>query len=163
MPYSDAAKEAFALAPKSVVVYDTLEIQHAQDPSLFLVNAIKDKQFRLEDNTLVTYKSIPFTVTLPKSGEGGNFSMQIRMTNYMNLVSNYLQTVIGSNNKIKAIYRPYLSNDTTLMPQLNPPISLYISGASIDKTEVVAQASFSDIVNKKVPTVRYDPNIFTNL
>ena len=161
--YSDAIKEAYAMAPVDSVTYETLEIQHALDPSIYLVAANEDKQLRLEDNTLVTFKYAPFTLKLPKSGSGGDFSMSLTMFNYQNVVSNYLQTVKGTGRRIKAIYRPYLSTDTTKMPQLNPPMTLYLTNININKLNVTATASFSDVVNKKVPTKRYDPNIYTSL
>ena len=159
---SEAIKEAYALAPVGKSVLETLELRLSGRPSLFIYRGVEPLDMRLETGEWVAFEPVPFQFRLPKSSETGSQSLDISMDNVDARVSDFITAAKGSLEPVEVIYRPYLSDDLTA-PQMDPPLVLYLKGASITASTASAQASFIDIVNKRFPNDYYTGDRFPGL
>lgn len=161
----DAYKEALALAPTNVVHLHTLEISHPDKAvTLYLVC---DRQ----NHTLVTnivgpvtheFTACSFRIQLPSQNDQGVPEMPVAMDDTDNMVTDWLKPIIESQEPVTITYRPYLAQFPTV-PQMNPPLILYLRDARKKGPEVVGRATFADIVNKKFLTELYTRERFPSL
>ncbi len=130
----DAIKEAYAMAPKGVVTYHTLEIWHpefideAGDPAparVVLGNkdivATLEADAPLDPGEAVVFRAVQFKLTLAPIElspapelEGALAAVAI------DIVKN-LDRAVSDSNKIVLRYRPYLSTDLSTPRMLPPP------------------------------------------
>lgn len=151
----DAIKEAYAVAPTSKVIYDTLEIKQptVQDP-IYLVRAQREIVAFDEDGNERTFRPAGFQFSLPPENEEGFRSLNIAIDNVGREVSDFVNSAKSEQVVVEVIYRPYLSDDLS-MPQMNPPLVLYLKDLQITPSQVTGRATFMDIVNKRFPTELY--------
>jgi len=160
---SDAIKEAFASAPTTKVVLNTLEIvqEGVQDP-VYIVQALRPVTAKDENGVTKTFQPCGFQFSLPPSTEEGFQSLNIAIDNIGRRVSNFVETAQSQPVPVQVIYRPYLSDDLT-QPQMVPPLVLYLKNVKITALQVQGTASFMDIVNKKFPSELYTRERFPGL
>jgi hypothetical protein len=161
----EALKEAFVLAPSSVVLLETLEVSHPNLPSgtIWLVKDRAPWTFTLEDGvTKQVFTAAAFSITLPGSGDNGLQKINIMVDDINLVVSDFLNAVKGFNVPVSITYRPYLSSDPTTC-QMIPPLKLYLTGAIITPQGVSCQATFMDIINKNFPSELYNTQRFPGL
>lgn len=159
----DAIKEAFALAPASVVILNTIEIrqQGVQDP-IFLVQARRGITATDENGVDRVYEPVGFQFSLPPSNEEGFQSLNVAIDNVGRRVTDFITTAMSVAEPIKVVYRPYLSTDLT-QPQMDPPLILYLKDVRITAIQVTGRATFMDVVNKKFPSMLYTRDRFPSL
>lgn len=159
----DALKEAYASAPSNVAILETLEISHPDiEDTIYIVKNREDLTFTLEDDSEHLFEGVAFRMTLPATGENGLQDLNISIDNVDRRISDFLETVKQSKEPVMVKYRPYLSTDLTA-PQMIPPLTLSLKGASIGTLEVESKASFADIINKKFPNDYYTRKRFPSL
>lgn len=153
--FTEAIKEAFTLAPTTKVVFHTLEIRQTgvQDP-VYLVQARQQITATDENGDDHDYEPCGFQFSLPPSNEEGFRSLNIAIDNIGRRVSDFVELAKSEVVPVEVIYRPYLSDDLTA-PQMNPPLVLYLKDIEIGAFQVVGQATFADIINKKFPSELY--------
>lgn len=160
---TDAIKEAYALAPRSLVVLDTLQISNPLlVEELFLVRDVVGHDFTLEDLSVETFEPVGFRMELPTIGDNGLQELTIAIDNVDRRITDFVNSVKGNNATTEIRYRPYLSNDLTT-PQMNPPLLLYLKEISITAIEIQGRATFADIVNKKFPSELFTRARFPSL
>ncbi|USN14415.1 hypothetical protein DONNERLITTCHEN_00140 [Janthinobacterium phage vB_JliS-Donnerlittchen] len=159
---SEALKEAYATAPAGKAIVETLELRLQGSDSIFIYRGVEPLQMRLETGEWVEFEPVPFQFRLPKSSETGSQSLDIQVDNVDARISDFITAARGSLSPVQVIYRPYLSDDLT-GPQMDPPLVLYMKGATITATTASAQASFIDIVNKRFPNDYYTGDRFPGL
>jgi len=159
----DAIKEAFALAPASKVILNTIEIRQegVQDP-IFLVQARRGMVATDENGVERVFEPVGFSFSLPPSNEEGFQSLNIAIDNVGLRVTAFMNAAMSVAEPIKVIYRPYLSDDLT-HPQMIPPLVLFLKDVRITAVQVVGRATFMDIVNKKFPAELYTRSRFPSL
>lgn len=158
-----AIKEAYATAPSDVVYLETLEISHPLvSPSIYLVKDRVNHSMTLETAVVKTFVACAFRLTLPASGENGVQELTIAIDNVDRAVSDFIDVVKDSSTAVTLTFRPYLSTDLTV-PQMNPPLVLYLSDVTVSTYEVRGRATFADILNKKYPTRLYTRADFPSL
>lgn len=156
-------KEAYALAPTNVVYLYTLQIHHPDViTDIFLVRDRVNHTFSIEGAVSKLFTACGFRFALPPQNDEGIPQMTIGIDDVDNQVSNYLKSVKESQVPITITYRPYLSEFPTV-PQMSPPLVLYLKRARKQGPEVVGIATFADIVNKKFLTEFYTRERFPSL
>lgn len=161
--WTEAIKEAFAIAPTNVVAYDTLEFRQlgVQDP-IFMVRARKSLTAFDEFGVERTFEPVGFQFSLPASNEEGFRSLNIAVDNIDRRVADFVALAKDSDVPIQVIYRPYLSNDLSA-PQMDPPLILFLKDAQLNKYQALGRATFMDIINKKFPSELYTRDRFPSL
>lgn len=161
--FQDAIKEAFTIAPASKSVIHTLEIRQVgvQD-SVFIAQSSTTVVANDENGVPRTFEPVGFQFTLPPSDEEGFRSLNISIDNVGRRASNFIETAMTSMVPVEIIYRPYLSDDLTV-PQMLPPLVLYLQDVQITAFQVSGRATFMDIVNKKFPSELYTRERFPSL
>ncbi len=153
--FTEAIKEAFTLAPTGKVIYHTLEIRQTgvQDP-VFLVQSRLPITALDENGDSHDFEPCGFQFTLPPSNEEGFRSLNIAIDNIGRRVTDFVELAKSEVVTVEVIYRPYLSDDLT-QPQMIPPLVLYLKDIEITTFQVIGQATFADVINKKFPNELY--------
>jgi hypothetical protein len=161
----DALKEAFVLAPSSVVLLETLQVSHPVIPSgtIWLVKDRASWTFTLEDGlTTQLFQAAAFSISLPGAGDNGLQKISIAIDDIQLQVSGFLNQVKQYNTPVSITYRPYLSTDPTKC-QMIPPLHLFLTSAVITPQGISCQATFMDIINKNFPSELYNTQRFPGL
>lgn len=161
--YSDAIKEAFAVAPATNVTLHTLEIRQdgVQSP-IYLVQSHRALMAKDENGVFQTFGPSGFQFSMPPSTGDGFTSLNIAITNIGRRASDFIDIAKTAPIPVQVIYRPYLSDDLS-KPQMIPPLVLYLKDAQINVIQVLGQATFMDLVNKKFPSELYTRERFPAL
>lgn len=161
--YSEAIKEAFAIAPSGVVIYHTIEVRQdgVQDP-IFMVRSRKPLVAYDELGVQRTFEPTGFEFTLPPKSEEGFTSLNIAIDNVGRRPSDFIDMAKSTVQEVKVIYRPYLSTDLTV-PHMNPPLVLFLKDINMTPMQVTGRATFMDVVNKKFPLELYTRERFPAL
>lgn len=159
----DAIKEAYAIAPAGKVVLDTLEIRQTgvQDP-IFIVRARNAFVAFDENNVERTFLPLGFQLSLPTEDEDGFRSLNISVDNIGRVISDFVEIAKSEETTVEAVYRPYLSDDTS-GPQMVPPLVLFLKDIQVSSHQVTARATFMDLINKKFPSELYTRARFPSL
>lgn len=174
--YSEALAAAYASAPESEVILDTLEFRH---PSFVdslgnpvaprVVNDLQSLTATLEagapmnPGATVVFQPVSFKFTRPKESESSN-SPEITLTvdNVARILIPYLDMAKESTAPIYVTWRPYLLSDLT-SPHMDPPLTLSLRAVTADMTTVTATAGFADMVNRRFPASEYTAIKFPGL
>lgn len=160
---SDAIKEAYALAPSNVAALETLQLYHpGLGDAIFIVKNRTDLTMKLETGESVLFTGCGFSMALPASGDGGVQELTLTIDNVDRRISNFLKAASNFQTPVEVTYRPYLSNDLET-PQMNPPLSLYLTDVSVNLFSISGKANFGDLVNKKFPNDYYTRSRFPSL
>jgi len=160
---TDAIKEAFASAPVTQVIHNTLEINQTgvQDP-IFLVQGMSSLTAQNEKNETLIFEPCGFQFQLPPSSDEGFQYLTVSIDNIDRRVTVFIETALQEVVPVKMTYRPYLSTDLT-RPQMNPPLAMFLREIQISATQVTGRATFMDLVNRQFPSVLYTRRQFPTL
>lgn len=151
----DAIKEAYAIAPASKVILDTIEVRQTGIQSTIYLVRGKSQVAALDENgDLLTFEPAGFQFSLPPENEDGFRSLNIAIDNIDRRVSDFVNIAKSEVVPVQIIYRPYLSDDLT-GPQMNPPLVLYLKDITVTAMQVTGRATFMDVVNQKFPSELY--------
>jgi hypothetical protein len=161
--YTDAIKEAFALAPANVVTYHTLQIrQIGVQASIFLVQSRRSIIAADENGDYHTFEPVGFQFSLPASNAEGFTSLNIVIDNIGRRVTQFIESATSAVQVVEVLYRPYLSTDLS-QPQMSAPILLFLKDVEVNDLQVTGRATFMDLVNKKFPLELYNRETFPAL
>lgn len=127
-----------ASAPAGVVLVKTIEFHHASfaapiritsQPPTF--SATLEATAPVNASEEVAFDYAKFELVLPKSGDQGQSTIDIQMSNVDRVVSAFLEVVISNPGPVTLIYREYFSTDTA-GPAEDPPLRLSLVGAEAD-------------------------------
>ncbi len=158
-----AIKEAYAIAPSGVIVYDTLEIrQTGVQSAIFLVKSNRELVALDENGIERTFEPSGFSIALPASNAEGFRSLSVAVDNLDRRASDFIQAAKDSRVEVEVIYRPYVSTDLT-QPQMNPPLRLFLKDVQLNEIQVIGKATFMDVVNRRFPSQLYTREMFPAL
>lgn len=191
-PWSDALQEAYTYASGSEdIMLNTIELMHPTfvDPEdnpvpIRMVNAegsllaegsetdpdsfdVYGFELGIESGAtynpgeMVQFVSVGFALGHPNQEEGRLGSFTITFDNVTKQISKQLDKALTVRAPITMIYREYLYSDLST-PQLVVAL-LNIRSVSSTVFRVEAIASFTDLVNKRVPNVVYRPKDFPGI
>lgn len=162
-PWTDAWEEAEASVPPTVLVYDTLELQHSafiDDDGPFSVRAVAgdytDQTFTLEDGATlnggeaVVFNPIPFYSEFPEVSEGTTPSCKISIDSVGDELIPYLEAATKVRSDMIAIYRQYRSDDTSA--PCYGPVQFNIKQATLKGATIEGVAKIDDLANRKFPS-----------
>ena len=166
---SDAIKEAYAAAPRGVIIYHTLEIYHPTfTEPIRIVRDEVDLTAYLEEDAAhnpgeeVTFARYAFDFQKPEVSASGIPTMAITIDNVSRLIAASIEGALGTTDLVTVTYREYLSNDLT-GPQNDPPITLSITDITVDAFKITATCGYPDLMNRKFPTQEYSAEDFPGL
>lgn len=159
---SEAIQEAYATSRTDLVYLDTLSISNPAVETLYLVRDRSDHTLTLEDHTTHLFSACGFRFTLPAAGDNGLQDLSLAIDNVDRKPSDFIKTVLGNNAPVEIVFRPYISTDKT-KPQMNPPLTLFLTDIQISAVEVVGRATFADILNRKFLSELYTRRRFPAL
>jgi hypothetical protein len=160
MSYTDAVKEAYALAKRNNPVFETLEVLHSSASESFkLVKNNADMNLPLiEGGPLHLFQAAGLEIALSGSTGDSLQSMDIVIGNVNLVASDFLKKAIAiPNEPVLLKYRVYLASDLT-KPHNDPPLISYLTSVKITSQQVSGSASFADIANKAFLTELYTLN-----
>lgn len=167
---SAAIKEAYASAPKSWVVYDTLEIWNpAFSVPIRVVNDRADLTAKLEASAprdasaMVTFTAYGFALVPPEQITTAVPSATLEIDNTDRAIVAAIATAAKSGQETTLIWRQYLSTNLTVGPENQPVLTLSLLSATATPFRVKGVAGFSDLLNRKFPFLEYDPEVFIGL
>lgn len=165
--YSEALAAAYASAPESEILLDTLEFQHASFVTAGLPYAVRvvndhtellaflESDAPLNAGEEVSFMPTRFTVTRPSETDSGSTpELEITVDNAARVLVPYLDAVKESRDPIMVTWRPYLASDLTA-PHMTPVLTLSLTSVSLDMSQVVARAGFGNMVNRRFPALEY--------
>lgn len=158
-----ALKEAYALVPTTRTVLDTLQLSHPSlTQSVFMVADKVAHTFTLETGVATLFSPIPFQLILPAANANGFQALTVAIGNIDRSITDFFEDFVGSTEPLETIYRPYLSDEPTV-PQLVPPLKLFLSDVKIDVFQVSGRATFVNASNANTNTELYTRARFPSL
>lgn len=164
MPITQQLKEIYASAPASMRYIETLAFSHSLFPqTYYLTSDNQPWQFKLENNSLVSFTPMPFKIVLPTLDGKGQQDMALTLANIgLDLVDPLEAAIALPSEPIRCIYRVYVDQAGTL-PQNSPPLSLIITGIQVNRETVNATATRTDVLNRAFPFNYYKYDAFPGL
>jgi hypothetical protein len=169
MSLTAAIKEAYASCPPDVAILDTIDIWHPTwtDPIRLVRDRVAlvatlESTSDLNPSTAVTFSPFPFSLTLPRTGEGPQ-GLTLTIDNATNLLMPILEAQDFSDGiPVRVIYRPYLSSDLS-GPHWNPPLRLNVTGISATATQISVECGYLEFANRRFPRYRYTTDRFPGI
>lgn len=174
--YSQALAEAYASAPEDEVVLDTLEFRHetfvdsSNNPyAIRVVNDHKPLIATLEAGAVlnageaVTFSPCYFEFTRPSESDSGSVpEVTVRVSNVARNLTPYLDKAKDTRALLYLTWRQYLLSDLAA-PHIDPPLTLTMREVTITMNDVVGNAGFHDLVNRRFPNREYTSLKFPGL
>jgi hypothetical protein len=174
--YSEALAAAYASAPETEILLDTLEFRHPSfvdgggNPiGLRGVNdhvelyAYLEAGAPLNASEEVLFYPIAFKFSRPSESSASNApEVQLRVDNAARILIPYLDKARSSRSPVLLTYRQYLASDLST-PHMLPPLTMTLKNVSADMTTVTATAGFADLTNRRFPAVEYSGKKFPGL
>jgi len=170
-----ALAEAYASAPVSEVIIDTLEIRHpsffddAGNPTAIRIcrdrvdfEAYLEVGARMNAGQRVTFIAVPFDFKLPGAAEARVPQLEIGIDNIDRSITAAVERAYQQSDPIQVTYRPYLASDPS-SPQMDPPINMILSRVTVSVFRVTGTATLSDVHNWPFPGRVYNPADFPGL
>lgn len=162
--YSEAWKEAAAIAPITRVILVTLEFLHPSFPADDIPRVVADRRnltATLEADApfhagqAVWFTAMPIEVMLPEeSTESAAPVVSMKLDNVSGILTPYLDMALETLEPIEVIIREYASDDTSSPARL-PPIRMIVRSATVNESSVILQAAYSDPTNRGFPGKDY--------
>lgn len=163
---SEALREAYASASVEFEVVNTFEIT-AETVTGFSPIRVCDgnieRNFALEDLSVVTFSPYPFTLTMPSVDNYGIKELSIDIKNVDGSVITLLDTIRNLDQAILIKFRTYIAEYGSAGPQTPRPVSLEVTGLVATVFGVSIKASISDIVNCPFPNDIYSISLYPGL
>lgn len=167
---SAAIKEAYASAPKSWVIYDTLEIWNpAFSAPIRVVNDRADLVAKIEAGaprdagSMVTFLAYGFDLTLPEQTTNSVPSATLEIDNVDKVIVAQLVAAASSGQETVVMWRQYLSQNLAIGPENSPVLQMSLMTATATPFRVKGTAGFTSLLSRKFPYLDYDPEVFIGL
>jgi len=166
---TEALQEAYASAPKGVIIHPTLELRHPNFSSpIRVVRDYQDLTATLEadapvdPSTQVTFVAFAFEFTKPEVTPDGRPQITVQIDNVDRQILTNVELAVGATDVVEVTYREYLSTDLTA-PQNDPPIHMSVTSVIATPRRVSMTAGFGNLANKQFPGEIYDAERFPGL
>lgn len=158
-----ALAEAYASCPSSIVVLDTLAINHPSflDGPILLVNDYADLTAALETGEVVTFTRFAFKAVRPAVNAEGVTEVIVTIDNASGEIARLLVAASASIYPLVTTIRNYRSDD------LSKPSGRLIPGeirnVSLDEQTCELRIGFGQIANQAFPSQLFTPQRFPGL
>lgn len=174
--YSQALASAYASAPETEIILDTLEFRHPSfadetgNPTCvrvvndhILLHAALEVDAPMNAGEYVDFQPVAFKFVRPSETDSSSApEVQLVVDNVARILVPYLDEAITSRDPIKLTWRPYLVSDLTT-PHMVPPLTMTLKSVSVNMTSVTAVAGFADFTNRRFPSIEYTSDKFPGL
>lgn len=167
--FTEAYKEACASAPSDNIIYHTLEIVHPEvlDQSghvvpIRFVRAYEDIEARIEATAeynpgeMATFVAGQFTIVPQSVGEDRTPTLNFTLPNTDPQLVTFIELGMLKSRWMRVVYRPYLQNNLTAGPEMNPPLSLPVRSLEINESVITLSAAADNLVNRKFPNKTFN-------
>lgn len=174
VPWNAAIEEAYASCPPSVLIYDTLELQHPaiqndaeEEVPARIVNDVRQQSFGIEAGATfdagdtVAFSPGAFGAAFPTYQEGQVPSCEITIDNVDRGFTAALEAAMEYDAHLVAIFRQYTSEDTS--EPAYGPIPFIIKRVKVTATTITGTAQVSVLYDKKFPSLVYTRAAFPGL
>lgn len=155
--FSQAYREAMASVDKNITVIDTLSLSHPVFPQVYRV-AICEHDITL-GGSLYYGKQVDFS--FPEMMADSNPSMSIRIGNVGNQVVSWFDKTVESLEPVLLTVSSWVLGSNS--PQAGIDNPLEVINFSLKGSSLEISASYPDLVNLKVPRVKYTTKEFGGL
>ena len=153
---------AYATAPAEVVIYHTIEINHAEfeAPVRLVANRESDLTATLEatapvnPGASVVFSAVPFTFIEPGFGDDGPTPAKVKISNVSGQIAAIMKLTRAGDTAVSIIYRSYKSGSLTAPGQVIAGLEL--KEVSIRAGYAEGDIAFPDIETQNFPAVVYD-------
>ena len=147
---SEELKEIYSSNPVGIRYYETAEISHSRFSKVFyLVQDSDTHEWKLEDDSTVTFEPFGFALVLPEAGDVQQ-DLAFQFDNVSQVAMPELEAAAELiSEPIKLIYRVYI--DGTDLPQTTA-IELVLTNIVADNLVVSAVATRPDLYKRMIPT-----------
>lgn len=173
---SAAIREAYAVAPKGVVVHHTIELRHptfiddvGQPTAIRVVLGFHGIEARLEASAplhagaVVKFIAMAFAFEEPELGAGAVPEMPLSIDNVGSDISDALDDAAVSADPVYVTYRPYRSTALLDGPEYQPPITLVLVDVVATPARVTGRARMPSPADKQYPGEVYTAEAFPGL
>lgn len=163
--WADAWAEAEATVAPSVLVFDTLELQHpafleGETPiPLRFVCDVEPRTLTIEDGAdfdpgaPVTFQPIAFEASFPEFAEQRIPEVRVAVDNVARELMPYLEAAVVVRADLKVLVRQYREDDTS--EPVYGPVEFVIRKVTVTGTRVEGMARLEDLTNMKFPSRVY--------
>lgn len=172
--FNAAWEEAIAACPPSVLIYDTLELQHPairdeadNEVPARIVNDVREQSFGIElgatfnPGETAAFSPGAFNAAFPTYQEGQPPSCEISIDNVDRGFTAALEAAMEYDAHLVAIFRQYVSEDTT--EPAYGPVPFVIKRVKVTATTIAGTAQGSILYDKKFPSKVYTRSDFPGL
>lgn len=154
--------EAYALAPSSVEIVETLELRsEALEEPMYLVSGRLNRVMKV-DGEDKTFKAVSFTLDMPTTDEDGLQELSVTISNIGNKVVEFCEVALRARAEVEIRYSPYRLDDIT-KPMLDPRLRLFLEDVSADGLELTGRANPMNFANLQFPNQIYTRARFPGL
>jgi len=150
MALSNELKKIYSANPTAEMAYDTIEISHSLfTQTYYLVKDNDSHNWKLEDDSIVTFEGFAFDIRLPEVGSPQQ-DLAFVFDNVGREGTRELELAAENiDEPIKLIYRAYIDGFDT--PQTSP-LSLVLTNIVTDDVTITAVATRADLYKRTIPT-----------
>lgn len=167
---SQAIKEAYASAPSDEIIYHTLEIYHEDFTApIRVVRDYENLTAKLEasaprdHSSSVEFTAFAFDIKPPDVVTDAMPECVIEIDNVSRVILAQIEAAMSSTALITVIYRAFLSSNIAVGPENDPPFELVMKSVHADVFRIRAVCGFSDLSNKRFPSLEYTSEVFPGL
>jgi hypothetical protein len=156
---NQALMEAYASAPPSQRIYETLEIDHPSfaEPAYIVANVGSDQEFGIEAGaahnagSMVLFLACPLKSPWPEQREGQPPSATVEIDNVSRELMPKIRAALGIRAYITVIFRQYLDSDLT-EPAFGP-IEYILKDVVATGTKLSGMVMVKNLSNKRFPAL----------
>ncbi|QRM19563.1 DUF1833 domain-containing protein [Dechloromonas sp. TW-R-39-2] len=159
---TEALKEAWAVCPTNLVVFETIQIDHADfDAPLRLVNDYADLTATLETAETVTFTRFAFESVGAEVNAQGLPEVVITVDGASAEIAEALDAISDSADALSVTMRTFRSDDLSAPAGRNVPGE--VRNISVEDVRVTLRIGFGEIANRPFPSELYTPRRFPGL
>jgi len=159
---TEALKEALAVCPTDIVIFETIQIDHPDfDQPMRLVNDYADLTATLETGETVTFIRFAFESVGAEVNAQGLPEVVVTVDGASSEIANAMDQLAGSSDALTVTLRSFRSDDLSAPAGRNVPGE--VRNISVEDVRVTLRIGFGEIANRPFPSELYTPRRFPGL
>ena len=159
---TDALRQAFISNNQGAIIH-TLQFHHepTMKEDIYICSDGIDREFKDENDALITYKTRAFQMSLPRMDGTSVNSYNVVVSNADRLFNKLAMDIAQSTSTMQVTYRMYVGPDG-VKPGARQ-IRLYALNGSLHGALFQVELGFMNIGRKQFPDIYYDTKTFPNI
>lgn len=155
--FTTAYKEAVAQNITDVIHIETITIDHS--------SFAEPLRFAKSDNDFVdganTYKAVQFSISLPEVSSGSSSNINIILTDIDFAITTLIDQIATGLEHVTVLYESFMNTESGPQSAFTAPLE--VVQAMLKGRELTLTASYPDLINKKIPALKYTTTLFPGL